>query len=130
MSKVVFSDILRVICCSNKAWNLGHMMFPGVRVGYDLVFTDESFCNSMIDKWSEERSSEFLKEADMWFGRVVIKKSRISGCLLWIYDAIAIGQYVGYCGEKMFRALFTMRLFSARPLVLKLFLVSIYLIKL
>jgi hypothetical protein len=57
------------------------MIFLRVRVAYDLVLNDESFSISMIGDLSKERSSEFFMVADMWFGRVVIKKSRMFDCM-------------------------------------------------
>lgn len=83
MSWVVFSGMLSVILFSRRVWNLDYKIFPGVRVGYDLIMTEESFSVRMIGEWSEERSVEFVMVKDMWFGSVEIKKSRMSGCLLW-----------------------------------------------
>lgn len=39
---------------------LGHMLLPGIRVGYDLVLNNKSFKVNITDEWSEKRSEEFV----------------------------------------------------------------------
>jgi hypothetical protein len=64
-----------------------------------------SFRLSIISVWSEERSRELAIEYLICLGRVVIKKSRTSGCLL-----ICVSKYVGFVGDIILRLRFIIRL--------------------